>query len=91
LGDKWDFGQVPTGLLQANFCHDFLKRFWKIEKLIIFMGFFFQLVPQNKSYAQISSKQGATGQQKENSKFEFELFLTLFSHRLYQFCLHRKL
>jgi len=38
------------------FCHDDLNIFWKIEKLIIFMGFFFQLVLENKSSAQISSK-----------------------------------
>jgi len=70
-----------------NFCHDFLKLFWKIEKLIIFMGygFFFQLVPKNKSYAQISSKQG-TGENKKKFKISISFF-NFFSHILY-FCLY---
>jgi len=40
--------------------------FGKIEKQINFMGIilFFQLVPRNKNYAQISSKQGREGNKK---------------------------
>jgi len=46
------------GTYRLNFCYDFLKHLLKIEKVISFMGIyiFFQFVPENKSYAQISSK-----------------------------------
>jgi len=70
------FGASIYGLI---FWHDFLKLFWKMEKLIIFMqiSIFFQLMPGNKSYAQISLKQGHGGN-KQNSNFQIDYF---FLHR----------
>jgi len=69
------FGASTYGLI---FCHDFLKLFQKMKKLIIVteIYIFFQLVHRNKSYAQISSKQGM-GQLKKISKFDF--FFEFFS------------
>jgi len=54
-----------AGTYGLNFCYDFFKLFLKIEKLINFEGIYFsQLVLMNKSYAQISSKQGRRGIKK---------------------------
>jgi len=60
--------RICIGTYRLNFFPDFLKLFFKTEKLISFVGIyiFFQLVPRNKSYAQIRSKQG-----REGSKINF--------------------
>jgi len=53
-----------------SFCPDFSKLFLKIEKIISFMGIYiFQSVPGNKSYAQVSSKQGRGGSRNIFAKF----------------------
>jgi len=56
----WGTNGILASTYGLNFCHDFLKLFWKIEKTDWLHGNidFFQLVPGNKNYAQISSKQG---------------------------------
>jgi len=68
-----------AGTYGLNFCHDFLKLYLKIEKQISFMGIymFFQTVSGNKSYAQISSKQGRGGRKKKIYLFiNLEFFLS---------------
>jgi len=66
------------GTYRLNFCYDFLKLFLKIEKLISFVGMyiFFQSVPKNKNYTQISSKQRRRATKKicKNLNFFFEFF-----------------
>jgi len=62
-----------VGTYGLNFCYDFWN-FFEDRKMIIFKGIyiFFQSMPGNKSYAQISSKQGRV-KKKLNS------FLGIFS------------
>jgi len=71
---------LRAGTYGLNFCYDFWKLFLKIETdKLCGNVYFFQLVPKNKSYAQISSKQGRGGSKKKLQKFEY------FPHILYFF------
>jgi len=80
-----------AGTYRLNFFYDFWKLSLNIEKHISFMGIyiFFQLVPGNKSYTQISSNQG-----NGDNNFFFEIWISFSwmypSCRLY-FCLCVKL
>jgi len=51
-----------AGACNLIFCHGFLKKNWKIEKMIIFMGIKkISIGAWNKSYVQISLKQRTGG------------------------------
>jgi len=63
-----------------NFCYDFFETLFEDRKNDKLCGniIFFQSVLGNKSYAQISSKQGRGGNKKKVQKYDFFLeFLEL--------------
>jgi len=56
-----------VGTYRLNFCHLFLKLFWKIEKLIIFMGLlFFSFGAWEQMLSPNKLKIGDERQQKRN-------------------------
>jgi len=67
-----------AGTYGLNFCHDFVKLFLNIEKMIIFMGniILFSIGAQEQKLCPNKLKTGERErerQQKNNSKFEFNL------------------
>jgi len=72
----WRTNGISGRYLWAEFLSWFFENFLRKEKMNSFKAYnFFQSVPGNKSYAEISSKQGSA---KKNSKFEFKFFFFVY-------------
>jgi len=68
----WRTNGILGMYLWANFCHDFFETFFEDRKLISSMGYYyFSIGVQEQKLCPYKFKIGESGQQKQNSKFEY--------------------